>query len=85
MIKREQRRTEIGPGRVRYRILVTGEPCPPPPTHESRHHQFLFINWLADNQTLIQCGYSIPLRVVISHNGTCWQAECEAECDEPTT
>ncbi len=82
-IQRQVRRAEIGEGRVRYRVLITGEECPPH-THEARIHQSLFIQWLADNQAMLQCGYSIPDRIVISHNGVCWQADCEAESDEPT-
>jgi hypothetical protein len=84
MIQRQMRRAEIGPGRVRYRITITGEECPPY-THEARQHQWLFLEWLAGNQQMLACGYSIPERIVISHNGSCWQAECEAEVDEPTS
>lgn len=83
MIQRQVRRAEIGPGRVRTRVLITGEPCPRG-THEARQHQYLFIQWLADNQHMLQCGYAVPEAIVIKHNGTCWQAECEAEADEPT-
>lgn len=75
------RKTEIGSNRVRYRVLLTGDDCPPK-THESRVHQSLFLRWLADNQTLLECGYNVFDRLVISHNGTCWQAEAEAEVDE---
>lgn len=81
MIKRQVRKVPVAPGRVRYRIIVTGEDCPPS-THEARAHQFLFLQWLADNQPLLQCGYSVPERILISHNGTCWQAEAEAEVEE---
>ena len=84
MFQRQVRRAEIGPGRVRTRVLVTGEPCLPPPTHEARQHQYLFMQLLANNQDMLQCGYAIPERIVITHNGTCWQADCEAESDEPT-
>jgi hypothetical protein len=44
----------------------------------------LFLHWLADNQHLLECGYSVPERILITHNGTCWQAEAEAEVDEGT-
>lgn len=83
MISRQVRKTVIGPGRVRYRVLVTGDECPPL-THESRQHQFLFLHWLADNQNLLECGYSVFERLTVTHNGTCWQAEVEAEVDEDT-
>jgi len=82
-IQRVQRKAVIGVGRVRIRVLITGEECPPQ-THEARVHQRLFIQWLADNQHMLECGYTIPERIAISHNGTCWQAEAEAEVDEPT-
>lgn len=80
-IQRRVRKTEIGPNRVRYRVLVTGEPCPPN-TNEARHHQHYFLRWLVDNQSMLECGYSVFERLVVSHNGTCWQAEAEAEVDE---
>lgn len=83
-ITMERRSAEIAPGRKRYRVIITGIDCAPPPTHEARVHQSLFIQWLADNQAMLACGYSIPERVVISHNGTAWQAICEAEVDEQT-
>ncbi len=83
MIQRQVRRTEIGHNRVRYRVIVTGEECPPQ-THESRIHQSLFLQWIADNQAMLQCNYSIPEKLTVTHNGTCWQVEAEAEVDEPT-
>jgi hypothetical protein len=84
MIQRQMRRSEIGAGRVRYRVLITGEECPPF-THEARVHQNLFIRWLADNQAMLSCGYSVPDKISISHNGTCWEAVAEAEVDEQTS
>lgn len=80
-ISRQVRKTQIGEGRWRYRVVVTGEECPPH-THEARQHQHLFLHWLADNQALLECGYSVFDRLTVSHNGTCWQAEAEAEVDE---
>ena len=82
-IQRQVKKTQIGPGRVRYRVLVTGEECPPH-THEARQHQHLFLNWLADNQTMLECGYSFFERLMIRHNGACWEAVAEAEVDEET-
>lgn len=79
-IQRVVRQAESGPGRVRYRVLITGEECPPR-TQEARVHFNLFIRWLDDNQSLLECGYAIPDKVVISHNGTSWQAEAEAEVE----
>ena len=80
-IQRQVKKAAISPGRIRFRVLVTGEECRPH-THEARVHQHLFLQWLADNQAMLECGYSIFDRLVISHNGTCWQAEAEAEVDE---
>jgi hypothetical protein len=84
MIQRTVRKASIGPGRVRYRVIITGDDCPFQ-THESRIHQNLFLHWLADNQAMLACGYSVPDSIRVSHNGTAWQAECEAEVDEATT
>lgn len=81
MIQRQVRKTEIGPGRVRYRVLVTGEECPAG-TNESRVNQSLLLHWIADSQSLLCCGYEIPQKVLITHNGRCWQAEAEADVDE---
>ena len=80
-IQRHVRKIEVAPGLVRYRVLVTGEECPQH-THESRIHLNLFIHWLADNQTLLECGLNILDTMRISHNGSCWQAEVEAEVEE---
>ena len=80
-IERHVKKIEISPSRYRYRILVTGESCVPD-TQESKRHQYLFLRWLADNQHLLECGFSIFSRLTISHNGTSWQAEAEAESDE---
>jgi hypothetical protein len=81
-LQRTVRKVRIGPGLMRYRVLITGEECPPR-THEARQHQFLFLHWLADNQTMLECGYAIPERISVTHNGTCWQAEAEADVEEP--
>lgn len=81
MINRQVKKTTLSPGRVRYRVVVTGESCQPH-THEARVHQSIFLSWIADNQPLLQCGYSIPDRILVHHNGECWQAEAEAEVDE---
>lgn len=81
MIKRRIQKTDIGSGMVRYRVVVTGEECPPR-THESRIHLSLFIKWLADNQTLLECGFCPPDWFKVSHNGECWEAVAEAEMEE---
>lgn len=83
-INRDQRRATVAPGRVRYRVLVTTPECVPG-SHESRVFQSLLMRLLADDLHLLNCGYAIPERITISHNGTCWQAEAEAEVDEPNS
>lgn len=83
-IQRQVKKSNPSPGRTRYRIIITGDECPPLPTYEARFHQSLFLRWLADNQNLLECGYSVPERISITHNGTCWQAEAEAEVEETT-
>ena len=82
-MQRTIKKFNIAPSLVRYRILVTGEPCPAH-THESRQHLFMFLHWLADNQSLLECGYSVLDRLLITHNGTAWQAAAEAEVEEVT-
>lgn len=81
-VNRTQRKATVAPGRARIRVLVTTDECQPH-THEARIHQSLLIKLLADNPSLLDCGYSIPDRITISHNGQSWQAEAEAEVDEP--
>jgi hypothetical protein len=81
-VQRQVRRADVGPGRVRVRVVITGDPCAPPPSYEARTHHYLFMQLLANNQDMLQCGYAIPERIVITHNGTSWQADCEAESDE---
>lgn len=76
---------DLGPNRRRYRVVVTGDDCPPH-TYESRRQLALFLQALADPmQNLLACGFSPPDRVLITHTGTCWQAEAEAEVAEPTS
>ena len=82
MIDRQVRTTPLSPGRLRYHVLVTGEPCPPQ-THESRMHLRIFLDWILSNQPLLDCGYDPPQAIKISHNGRCWQAEAEAEVADP--
>jgi hypothetical protein len=81
MLQRQVKRTEIAPGRVRYRVVIIGEECPPN-TVESRVRQAAFLQELADNPSLLFCGYSPFQRLLVTHNGACWQAEAEAEDDE---
>lgn len=78
---RDQKKTYVGPGRVRYRVVVTGEPCAPG-SQEATFMYYALLRQVADEQHLLQCGFSSPQRVLISHNGTAWQVEAEAESDE---
>jgi hypothetical protein len=82
----QQKRTsaEIG-GKVRHRVVVTGEECSPPPTNEARFHWRLMMQWLAENEHLLMCGYSVPDKIHIFHNGASWQAEAEAEVDKESS
>lgn len=80
-IKRTNRKVQVSPGVMKHRVLITGEECPAK-THEARQHQYLFLQWIADNQHMLECGYTIPEKIVITHNGTCWQAEAEADVEE---
>ena len=80
-IQRHVKKVEIAPGLIRYRVIVTGEPCPSQ-THEARIHLSIFLNWISDNQSLLECGYSSPQKITITHNDTCWQVEAEAEVEE---
>ena len=80
-INRVVRKTNIAPGQVRYRVVVTGDECPQN-TNESRMHQHMFMDWLAGNQEMMECGYAPFDRLVITHNGQCWQAEAEAIVEE---
>ena len=80
-IDRVVKKTQLAPGLVRYRVIVTGEECPPN-TNEARAHQGMFLSWLAENQHMTVCGYEPFRRLVITHNGTCWVAEAEAEVEE---
>jgi hypothetical protein len=83
MFGRKFTTADIGTNRKRYRVVITGDDCPPPPTNEARRQQQLFLQALADPmQQLLICGYSFPSRITITHNGTCWQADAEAEVDE---
>lgn len=80
---RKEVRVVIAPGRVRYKIRVTHDDCPKG-THEAMVRQFLFIQWLANNYDLLNCGPTRFETLRIFHDGICWVAEAEAEADEQT-
>lgn len=82
-MERQVRTSPLGPGKLRYRVVVTGEPCAPQ-THESRRHLQIFLDWILSNQPLLDCGYDPPQVIKITHNGKSWQAESEAEVTDPT-
>lgn len=81
MIARQVKRTTTSPGRARVRVVVTGDPCQRG-TQLSRVCQAQLLEVVAQNHTLHACDYEPFERGVISHNGTCWQFEFEAEVDD---
>lgn len=81
MIARTVKKTATGPGRARLRVIVTGDPCPKG-SDLSRFCQAQLLDVVARDHTLHACGYMPFERGVISHNGTCWQFEFEAEVDD---
>jgi len=81
-IARWTKKIPVGEGRVRHRVIVFDNPSPKG-THEAVLQFRTFIQLLADDQHLLACGYGIPERLVVEHNGTAWQATAEAEIDEP--
>ena len=84
MLTKQTKKAEIGPGRIRYRVVITGEECIPE-TMESRVRQEIFMRELADTPALLHCGYHVFQKLIVKHNGICWQAEAEAEVDEETS
>lgn len=80
-ISRDQKKTYIGPGQVRYRVVVTGDPCLAG-SHEAKILFYMMLQQIANEPHLLQCGFSVPQRVSITHNGTSWQVEAEAESEE---
>lgn len=79
--QREQKKTFIGNDRVRFRVVLIGDPCVPG-TQEATVFYSLLMRQLADEPHLLQCGYSHPQRVHIHHNGAAWQVEAEAEIED---
>lgn len=82
-VSRQVTRVVIAPGLVRYTVRVTGEDCPPG-THEAKVRQFDFMQWLAGNMPLLDCGPSKFETLSIRHNGTCWEVTVQAEAEENT-
>lgn len=80
-IERQVKKIPLGEGMTRYKLVILGEECPGR-TNESRIHQAIFLHWLADNQTMLVCGYAPFEKLRISHNGKQWVAEAEADVDE---
>ena len=83
MIERKVTRVVISPGTVRYSVRVTGEECIPN-THEAKIQQYHFIQWLAGNMHLVDCGPEKFESLSIRHNGQCWEANAQAEAQEDT-
>lgn len=78
---RQVRRVSIGPGRVRIRVVLTGPTCQAH-TERARVAQAQMLQAVARDPTLLACGYQPFEKAVITHNGTCWQVEAEADVDE---
>ncbi len=83
MIERKVTRVVIAPGSVRYSVRVTGEECTKG-THHAKVEQFHFIQWIANNMHLVDCGPEKFESLSIRHNGTCWEANAQAEVQEDT-
>lgn len=81
MIKRATTKVRIG-DQVRHAVKVSGDDCSPT-GQDSYVHQQLFVRWLADNPALLRCGLAPFQKLVMEHNGTCWEARAEATVDEP--
>jgi hypothetical protein len=80
---RKLTRVVIAPGLVRYSVRLTGDDCAQD-SHEAKIQQFLFIQWLSGNMPLLDCGTEKFAKLHIFHNGTCWQADAQAEAEENT-
>ena len=84
MVNRIVRKADLGGGRTRHRVLITGDDCPTG-SQSIKAQLYVFMEWISANKYLLECGYNIPSKIIITHNGTCWQAEAEVEVDDPTT
>lgn len=82
-INRKFTRVIIAPGFVRYSVRLTGEDCPQG-TQEAKIQQYNFMQWLAGNMPLLDCGTEKFESLSIRHNGTCWEANAQAEASEDT-
>ena len=80
---RKLTRVVIAPGLVRYSVRLTGDDCPQG-THEAKVQQYNFIQWLANNMPLLDCGPEKFESLSIRHNGTCWEANAQSEANEDT-
>jgi hypothetical protein len=78
-MKRTLRRVEIGQNRVRYKVTVTGFPC----HGKSRSDQLKFLQNIIETPGLLDCGLNQFQRLTVFYNGEQWQADAEAEIDEP--
>lgn len=72
-------RVRIDEDQVRYRVILTSEPCDPN-TDKYNSEFFSLLQEIGRNPGLIACGHSLPDRVVISYMqaNSCWNLEASA-------
>jgi len=70
---REKREVALHDGRVRHIVVVTS-----PMEGEAKMTQGYFMNFLAANPRVLECGPAPFETLVVHHNGRTWQAEATA-------
>ncbi len=70
---RDKREVALHDGRVRHIVVVT---CPI--EGDARMTQGVFLNFLAANQRVLECGPSLFETLSLHYNGRAWQAEATA-------
>lgn len=81
MIQKTQKRAEISKNRYRYRVVITGFPCPPG-SPEVRIQQYNILRQISNEPHLLLCGTQLPDRITVKHDGEGWTVEAEAEVEE---
>ena len=74
----------IGEGVTRHRVVLFDDYECAPGTQAANARFYNFTNGVFGQSTLLACGYSMPQRVLVTHNGKCWQIEAEADVTDPT-
>jgi hypothetical protein len=73
MLRKTVKKTSAG-NSIRYRVVILGDESEP-----TRVAQLRFLSEIARNTDILEAALVPWNKLVVRHNGDCWQAETETE------